>query len=100
LNRSAIVKYCCEYAYWCPAALEVHCYVHGGVGACCRHEDLHECLPDMYGSEDELMFGDGFMCLRCGDHEAVGNPHHPPAPGYPKKSGPPRTSWLDLPEDG
>ena len=80
------MKYCCEYAYWCPTVKAVKCYVHGGFVKCCEHEDLHECLADMYGSEDGLRFGDGFMCLRCGNYEAVGNPHEPAKePGFPER---------------
>lgn len=92
------VKYCCGYAYWCPTAKSVRCFAHGGFEECCALEDLHECLSDMYGSEDGLMFGDGFMCLRCGNYEVVGNHHDLPHPGFPRKQGPPRRgTWLDDP---
>lgn len=54
----------------------------------------------MYGSEDGLWFGDGFVCYRCGNYEAVGNPHGPPLPGFPRKTGPARRgSWLTDPPD-
>lgn len=85
---------CCDYAYWCPTARDVKCYAHGGYEQCCEREELHECLPDMYGSEDGIGFGDGFICLRCGNYEAAGNPHGPPAPGFPRKTGPPRKGTL------
>jgi len=92
------VKYCCEYAYWCPTSGRAKCYAHDGLDVCCEREDLHECLSDMHGGDDGLMFGDGFMCLRCGNYEAAGNPHLPAQPGYPKKIGPARRgSWLDDP---
>lgn len=53
----------------------------------------------MYGSEDGLMFGDGFVCLRCGNYELVGLDHAPPTePGFPRKQGPARTGWFTAPE--
>ncbi len=92
------MKYCCEYAYWCPSSSAVKCYAHGQFEKCCDQEDLHECLWDMYGSEDGLAFGDGFTCLRCGNYEVVGNFHDPPQPDFPRKTGLPRRgTWLDDP---
>jgi hypothetical protein len=45
----------------------------------------------MYGSEDGLMYGDGFRCWRCGNYELVGMAHQPATePGYPKKRPPQR----------
>ena len=105
-GRSAIasslglrVNSCCEYAYWCPASKAVKCYVHGGFDKCCTDEDRHECLPTMYGSEDGLRLGDGFMCYRCGNYVAVGVRHESATqPGFPRRSGPPRRgTWLDDP---
>ena len=33
------------------------------------------------------MFGDGYVCLRCGNYEPVGVvPHDPPQPGFPRKT--------------
>ncbi len=85
---------CCEYAYWCPTSGAVKCYAHGGFEQCCDREDLHECLLGMYGSEDGVGFGDGFICYRCGNYEIAGNPHGPPQPGFPCKTGPPRRGTL------
>lgn len=53
----------------------------------------------MYGSEDGIGFGDGFICLRCGNYEAASPaPHGPPGPGFPRKTGPPRKdTFLDPP---
>jgi hypothetical protein len=51
----------------------------------------------MYGSEDGIGFGDGFVCLRCGNYEVAGNPHDPPGAGFPRTTGPPRDSWLGEP---
>jgi hypothetical protein len=91
---------CCEYAYWCPTVKEKRCYAHGGFEVCCAQEDLHECLSTMYGDEDGLMLGDGYMCLRCGNYEVVGVPHEPPKPPFPRKTGPPRRgSWLTNPPE-
>lgn len=50
------MKYCCEYAYFCPARGAVACYAHGGADPCCEEEQRHECLRDMYGGEDGLMY--------------------------------------------
>lgn len=89
------MKYCCEYAYFCPARDAVACYAHGGADPCCEEEQRHECLRDMYGGEDGLMYGDGFVCLRCGNYEAVGVAHEPATTaGFPRRYGPRRTSWL------
>jgi hypothetical protein len=94
------VKYCCEYAYGCPERVAVVCYVHGGEDPCCLDEGAHECLEDMYGSEDGLMLGDGFRCLRCGNYEMVGVAHGPATePGFPRKQGLPRESWLEVPAE-
>ncbi|GAA0953158.1 hypothetical protein GCM10009554_57150 [Kribbella koreensis] len=94
------VKYCCEYAYGCPERVAVVCYVHGGEDPCCLDEGAHECLEDMYGSEDGLMLGDGFVCLRCGNYEMVGLAHGPATePGFPRKQGLPREHWLEVPAE-
>jgi hypothetical protein len=92
------VKYCCEYAYHCPRRDAGRCYVHD-TEPCCDHEEAHTCLWDMFGDEDGLSFGDGFVCLRCGNYEVVGVQHGPPQkPGFPRRAGPPRKgSWLDDP---
>ncbi len=91
------MKYCCAYAYHCPSTQRVRCYAHDRLTSCCDQEALHECLPDMYGAEDGLHFGDGFTCYRCGNYELVGSRHDPPAPGFPRKTGPGRRSWLGDP---
>ncbi len=93
-------KYCCDYAYWCPTQEAVGCFVHGP-DVCCDHEELHECLADQYGAEDGISFGDGFVCMRCGNYEIVGVKHSPATePGFPRRTGPSRTgSWLDDPPE-
>ena len=94
------MKYCCEYIYYCPDRDIDLCLEHDRVESCCDKELEHECLADMYGSEDGLMFGDGFVCLRCGNYELVGLAHGPATePGFPRKSGAGRTGWFDLPDD-
>ncbi|MEU4391268.1 hypothetical protein [Kribbella sp. NPDC023855] len=94
------MKYCCEYAYRCPERAAVACYVHGGADPCCSDEAAHTCLRDMYGSEDGLMFGDGFQCLRCGNYELVGMEHEPASePGFPRRQGLPREHWFEVPEE-
>jgi hypothetical protein len=96
--RARPVNSCCEYEYFCPTVNAVKCYAHGGFDKCCDREELHECVSNMYGSDDGLMFGDGFICYRCGNYEAVGNHHGLPRPGFPRKTGPPRRgTWLDDP---
>ncbi|WP_143465357.1 hypothetical protein [Kribbella sp. ALI-6-A] len=83
------MKYCCDYAYLCPARDAVACYAHGGADPCCADESAHACLEDMYGGEDGLMYGDGFVCRRCGNYELTGLEHQPASePGFPRKYPP------------
>lgn len=83
------MKYCCDLAYFCPDRNAITCYRHGGTDPCCPDEQAHRCLRDTYGSEDGLMFGDGFSCSRCGNYELVGMEHEPPSePGFPVKGTP------------
>src|SRR5580704_7528355 len=93
------MKYCCGYAYHCPQRNATHCYVHDPEPDC-GQEESHTCLSDMYGEEDGLRFGDGFVCLRCGNYEWVGPGRHDPPQkqGFPRRTGPPRRgTWLDDP---
>jgi hypothetical protein len=54
----------------------------------------------MYGSEDGLMLGDGFRCLRCGNYEMVGVAHGPATEaGFPRRQGFPREQWLEVPDE-
>ncbi|GAB2571080.1 hypothetical protein [Kribbella endophytica] len=83
------MKYCCDYAYSCPERGAVACYAHGGSDPCCGDEQAHECLRDMYGSEDGLTYGDGFFCRRCGNYELTGLEHErAKEPGFPAKYAP------------
>ncbi|WP_344157104.1 hypothetical protein [Kribbella yunnanensis] len=49
-------------------------------------EDEHECLDDMYGAEDGMSLGDGYICERCGDYVMTGVSHGPETEeGFPRK---------------